>query len=408
MILPQSFFRSFRSRNYRLYFAGQGISLIGTWMQMLAMSWLVYRISRSAFILGSLGFFSQLPNFFLTPFTGVLADRWNRRRIVVATQTLFMIQALLLALLVFAGWVSVWLIIALSMLMGIINAFDAPARQSLVVQIVDRREDLGNAIALNSVMFNGARLIGPSIAGILIALIGEGLCFLLNGLSYLAVLGALLAMRLPPQSHSGPGEGVLRELKEGLTYAWGMPPIRRTLALLVSVSFLGLSFTTLLPLFAEEILHSGAHGLGFLLGAMGSGALAGATYMASRKSSRGLRRHLATSAAVLGASLIGFSFSSFIWLSLLLMVFVGLGMITMMISCNTFLQSIVADDKRARVMGLYVMAFMGTTPFGSLLVGSMATLIGVRWTVFIGGCSCLASAAVFGRRLVRSAAVEGV
>jgi len=395
----KSVFRALSHRNYRLFFGGQGISLIGTWMQQIAMSWLVYRLTGSAVLLGIVGFTSRVPTFLVSPFAGVLLDRVNRHRILVMTQTLSMAQAMILAGLVLTGSVAVWHVIALSLVLGLINSVDVPARQSFVVEMIERREDLGNAIALNSTIVNGARLVGPSIAGILIAALGEGLCFLLNGLSFIAVILALLAMKLTPREKGNRPSRVLRELKEGFSYAFGSPPIRSVLFLLALVSLMGVPYTVLMPIFAEKILQRGPEALGFLLGANGVGALAGSIYLASRKSVLGLGRIIAISAGLFGIGLIGFSFSRLFWLSLCFMLLTGSGMMVQMAASNTVLQTLVEEDKRGRVMSLYTMSFMGMVPFGSLLAGNLAHGIGAPKTVMLGGIACLLGSVWFARKL---------
>ncbi len=392
-------FRTLQYRNYRLFFSGQGISLIGTWMQRIAMSWLVYRLTNSAFLLGVVGFAGQIPTFLLAPFSGVWTDRWNRHRILVVTQILAMIQALILAILVLTGSIAVWHIIFLSMVLGSVNAFDIPARQAFIVDMVEKREDLGNAIALNSSMFNSARLIGPSIAGILIAAVGEGICFLLNGISYLAVIAALLAMKITPRKPQTKKTHVLQGLKEGFSYAFRFPPIRSILLLLALISLMGMPYAVLMPIFAKEILHGGPHTLGFLMAASGIGALTGAMYLASRRSVLGLGKTIPLAASIFGVGLIVFSLSRASWLSYSLMLVTGLGMMVHMASSNTVLQTIVEDDKRGRVMSFYAMAFMGTAPFGSLLAGGLASSIGAPHTLMIGGAFCILGSLMFASKL---------
>lgn len=392
-------FRALRSRNYRLFFAGQGISLIGTWMQRIAMSWLVYRLSHSALLLGVAGFAGQLPTFLLSPITGVLADRWNRHRTLVVTQMLAMLQAIILTVLVMTRTVQVWQVIALAAVLGTINAFDMPVRQSFIVQMIERKDDLGNAIALNSSMVNAARLLGPSIAGILIAAFGEGICFLLNAASYVAVIAALLMMRIVPVRARPTNGHWMEGLREGFSYAFGFEPIRYIILLLALVSLVGMPYQILMPVFAKEVLGGGSHTLGFLMGAAGCGALVGTIYLACLKSARGLGRVIAISAAVFGIGLIAFSFSHVVWLSMLLIFVAGLGMIVQMASSNTVLQTIVDDDKRGRVMSFYAMAFMGMAPFGSLLAGALASAIGAPLTLVVGGGLTILGALLFARKL---------
>jgi len=391
--------RALRHRNYRLFFAGQGISLIGTWMQRIAMGWLVYRLTHSAFLLGLVGFTGQIPIFLLTPFAGVLADRLNRHRMLVVTQTLAMMQALALALLILTGTIAVWHIVFLSIFLGFVDALDMPVRQSFLVEMIENREDLGNAIALNSSIVNSARLIGPSIAGILIAYVGEGVCFLLNAISYLAVIASLLAMKIVARRIESPGTDIFQGVKEGFSYAFGFSPIRSVLLLISAVSLLGMPLTVLMPVFAGDILHGDSHTLGFLMGASGTGALVGAIYLASRRKILGLEKWTALACGIFGVGLIVFSQSRNFWFSLLLMLITGFGMLVQMASANTLLQAVVDEDKRGRVMSLYTMAFRGMVPFGSLLGGSLASKIGAPNTVLIGGASCVLGALLFTRTL---------
>lgn len=391
--------RALQHRNYRLFFFGQTLSLIGTWMQQIAMSWLVYRLTGSATLLGVVGFATQIPTFLLAPIAGVLADRWNKHRLMLGAQALAMLQAVVLTVLVLGGMVQVWHIVVLSLFIGMVNAFDIPARQSFLIEMIERREDLGNAIALNSSMMNGTRLIGPSIAGVLIAVAGEGICFLLNAVSYLAVIAALLAMRVKPKAAPAGGASILHELREGISYAYHFSPIRSILMLIALVSLVGIPYTVLLPVFAREILHGEAHTYGFLMAAAGTGAFASALLLASRRSVLGLGKVIPLAAAVFGVALSVFAFSRSLWLSLLLLFTTGLGMMAQIASSNTILQTIVDDDKRGRVMSLFTMSFMGMTPFGSLLAGALADRIGVTYTLLIGGLICAAGAVVFASRL---------
>ncbi len=391
--------RAFRYRNYRLFYTGQGISLIGTWMQRIALSWLVYRLTGSAFLLGVVGFAGQIPASVVAPLGGVLADRVNRQRFLILLQTLAMIQAFILAFLVLTNRIEFWHILFLSIFLGLINAFDIPTRQSFVIEMVEKKEDLGNAIALNSSMFNSARLIGPSVAGILIAAVGEGLCFLINAISFLSVIVALIAMKIKPKEKIIKDSHFLKGLKEGFAYAFGFEPIRAILLLISLVSLMGTSYAVLMPIFANDILHGGSHALGFLMAGAGIGALIGAFYLASRKSSVGLGNMIVIAATTLGIGQILFSFSRFFWLSMILIVFVGFGLMVQMASSNTVLQTVVDDDKRGRVMSLYAMAFMGMAPFGSLIAGGLANKIGAPNTLMIGGICCIIGAILFARRL---------
>ena len=383
-------FRALRYRNYRLFFIGQGISLIGTWMQSVAMSWLVYSMTNSALLLGVVAFAGLICTFLFGPFAGVLTDRMDRKRIVLITQTLSMFQALTLAVVVLSGTAAVWNLIILSAALGLVNAFDMPARQSFVPELVDDRADLGNAIALNSSLFNSARLLGPTIAGILVAVVGEGMCFLINGLSFIAVLCCLAAMQIAPREIKPQHDNIFAGMKDGMTYAFGFAPIRYAIILLSVAALLGMPYTVLMPVFAREVLKGGAHILGFLMAATGGGALAGAIYLASRKSPRGLLKIIVVASIVFGAGLVLFSLSSILWLSLVFLAVAGFGMVTQMASSNTLLQLIADDDKRGRVMSLYIMSFVGLGPFGSLLYGWLASIIGAPYTVMGGGICCIA------------------
>ncbi len=373
--------------------------MIGTWMQRIALGWLVYRLTDSAFLLGVVGFSTQIPTFVLAPFAGVLADRWNRLKILLVTQIMAMIQALLLSVLVLTGTVTIWQIILLSLFLGTINAFDTPTRQSFLVEMVEEKRDLSNAIALNSSIVNSARLLGPSIAGLLIGAMGEGMCFLLNGISYVAVITALLRMRVNPNRSTREVKKVWAGLREGFSYAFGFSPIRAVLLLLALVSLMGMPYTVLMPVFARDSLHGGPYVLGFLMGASGVGALGGAIYLASRRSVLGLGRLIPLAAALFGIGLIAFSHSRILPLSLGAMLIAGFGMIVEMAASNTVLQTIVDDDKRGRVMSFYAMSFMGMVPFGSLLSGFLASKIGAPNTLLLGGLACMAGGAAFALKL---------
>ncbi|AKD03323.1 MFS transporter [Pontibacter korlensis] len=385
-------FRALSSRNYRLFFVGQGISLIGTWMQQIALSWLVYRLTDSVFLLGAVTFSSQIPSFLLGPFAGVLADKFNRHKVLLITQALSMLQASTLAALVLTGNIEIWHVLALSAFLGTINGFDIATRQAFVVEMVERREDLSNAIALNSSLFNMARLVGPTIAGLLIAAVGEGLCILINAVSYIAVLASLLLMRLKPFERVQQERKVWQSLKDGFRYAFGFPPIRALIIIVALLSLFGMPFTVLLPVFARDILYGGANTLGYLMGASGFGALSGALFLAQRKSVIGLGKVIICTMLIFGLALIAFSFSKMLLLSLVLMLFSGFGMIVTMASCNTLLQTLVDDDKRGRVMSLYSTAFMGMAPIGSMLAGSVAEQIGVGYT--LAGCGLLCAVSI--------------
>lgn len=391
--------RSLQSRNFRLFFTGQTLSLIGTWMQQVAMSWLVYRLTGSAMLLGVIGFSSQIPTFLLSLFAGALADRTNLRRLLILTQTLSMLQAFILAALVLTGAIQVWHIIGLSLFIGLINAFDITSRQTFLVEMIEKKDELGNAIALNSSMMNGTRLIGPSIAGILISAFGEGVCFLLNGFSFLAVIAALAAIKVAPKIPKTTKISVFSEIHEGINYAAGFPPIRAILMLLALVSLMGASYSVLLPIYAKEILHGEAHTFGFLVSSAGLGAFVSAITLASRKGVLGLGKLVPLASGLFGVSLSALSLSHTTWLSMLFLFFAGMGMMAHLASSNTIIQTIVDDDKRGRVISLFIMSFVGMTPFGSLLAGALASRIGATATIMIGGFSCMAGALIFAGKL---------
>ncbi|BAZ00080.1 major facilitator transporter [Tolypothrix tenuis PCC 7101] len=388
-----------KSRNYRLFFAGQGISLIGTWMTQLATVWLVYSLTNSALMLGVVGFTSQIPSFFLAPFGGVFVDRFSRYRTLIGTQIMAMIQSLALAVLALTGVIQVWHIIALSLFQGFINALDAPARQAFVPELVEKREDLANAIAINSTMINGARLIGPAVGGLIIARIGAAYCFLIDGLSYIAVIAALLAMTVKPWKVTVSQGNALQKVKEGFVYAFSFPPIRAILLLSTLVSLMGLQNTILVPIFAEEILKGGAEALGFLMAASGVGALSGGIYLATRRTILGIGKLIAIAPAILGVGLIAFACSRYLPLSLFTMLFVGLGTILQIAASNTFLQTIVEEDKRGRLMSLYTMSFLGMIPVGNLLGGFLASRIGAPNTLILDGIACIIGSILFFKQL---------
>jgi MFS family permease len=391
--------RALRHRNFRLFFGGQTISLMGTWMTRLATSWLVYRLTGSPFLLGVVGFAGQIPTFLLAPLAGVWVDRLNRRNVLIVTQVLAMLQSLALAALTLTQRINIREVIMLSAFQGLINAFDMPGRQTFLVEMIEDKQDLGNAIALNSSMVNMARLIGPSLAGAVIAISSEGYCFLIDGVSYLAVILSLLLMRTKPTSIKRSTESVLVELREGWKYVSGSAPIRTILFLFATVSLMGWPFTVLMPIFAGKILHGGPHTLGFLMGAVGLGALISAISLAMRKTVLGLGKMIAISTAAFGVGLIGFGFSRIFWISLVLMLVCGFGMMQQMAASNTIIQTIVEDNKRGRVMSFYTVAFVGMAPFGSLLAGGLAHLIGAPYTVMFSGAFCVAGAAWFATRL---------
>lgn len=392
VFLFKEVFASLESKNYRLYSLGQGISLIGTWMQNVAMSWLVYRLTGSVFLLGLVGFTSQAPTFILSPFAGVITDRLNRHKIMIATQVFFMLQAILLAVLVLTNAVQVWHIITLSLFFGFISAFDAPARQSLVIDLIEKPEHLSNAIALNSAMFNGARLVGPGIAGFTIAIVGEGICFTINAVSYIAVIWALMAMNMTQKQKSAKQETNLKKsFSEGFKYTFGFAPIKILLILLAIISLLGLPYVVLMPAYAKELLQGGSAMLGLLMSSVGAGALIGALYLASRKTVLGLGRIISISTVTFGIALIIAAYSKSEWLSLLSLFFTGLAMITVIASINTLIQTLADEDKRGRVMSFYAMALMGMNPIGNLLAGTIATVIGITYTLAIGGAATIAA-----------------
>ncbi len=391
--------RALRHRNFRLFFGGQTISLIGTWMTRIATAWLVYRLTHSALLLGTVSFAGQIPTFLVAPFAGVWIDRLDRRQVLVWTQTLAMVQSFALAGLTFSGLITIHWILFLSVMQGIVNAFDMPGRQSFMVQMVEDRADLGNAIAINSSMVNVARLIGPSLAGILIAVSSEAWCFLIDGISYIAVIASLLMMHVHAPAIMRKATSTFHEMKEGWSYVSGFLPIRTILMLFAVVSLMGMPFVVLMPVFAATVLHGGPHTLGFLMGAMGVGALASALSLAARRNVRGLIRMIPVAAAVFGLGLIGFGLSSTFWLSMAMVLVAGAGMMQGMAASNTIIQTLVDEDKRGRVMSYYTMAFMGMAPFGSLLAGTMAhaipstpvwivtgmVLTGAQWTVISMG-----------------------
>jgi MFS family permease len=390
-------FRALRHRNFRLFFAGQLISLIGTWMQTLAQSWLVYRLTHSAALLGAVGFSAQIPVLFLGPVAGIFADRHSRRRIVIVTQTSMMAQALVMATLTLTQTIKVWEIFFLALFLGACNAFDIPARQSFIVEMVGR-EDLMNAIALNSSMFNAARIVGPAIAGILVATLGEGMCFLLNGLSFLAVIAGLLMIKIRRPAPQRSDARKLDQFREGFRYVRASAAIRSLLLLLGVVSLLGMSYTVLMPIFADYILHIGARGLGELLTSAGVGALIGALWLARRQQVQGLDRIVARAAGGFGMSVFLFGCSRTGWLSLLLLVPTGFCLMVQLGSTNTLIQSIVSDIMRGRVMGIYSMMFLGMAPFGSLISGFMAQHFGAPTAVLFCGAASIACAAIFSLR----------
>jgi len=391
--------RALRHRNFQLFFAGQLISLVGTWMQTVAQSWLVYRMTGSTLLLGTVGFASQIPVFLVAPIGGIVADRLNRHRVVIATQVSSMVLAFILAFLTLTNRIQVWEIIVLASGLGVVNAFDIPARQAFLIDMVGR-EDLMNAIALNSSMFNGARILGPAVAGILVAWVGEGWCFFVNAVSYIAVIVGLLLMKIEHPAKLISREGSpLENILEGFRFVRDAKPIRVILLLLGLVSLVGMPYSVLMPVFAHQILHGGARELGILMGATGVGALLGALSLAARVGVKGLGRVIALCAGGFGVSLILFSFSHVFWLSVILLVPVGFTMMVQMASSNTLVQSMSPDQLRGRVIAVYSMMFMGMAPFGAFFAGAIAHRIGAPWTVAIGGVACIAGAIAFGMHL---------
>ena len=391
--------RALRHRNFRLFFAGQSISLIGTWMTRIATSWLVYRLTKSALLLGTVGFAGQIPTFLLAPIAGVLVDRLDRRKVLVWTQSLAMVQSLALAWLTLSHRITIPEILALSIVQGIVNAFDMPGRQSFMVKMVESREDLSNAIAINSSMVNAARLIGPSLAGLLIAATNEGYCFLVDGISYIAVIISLLIMRLPRETEQRAATSLIAQMKEGWAYVSGFTPIRTILLLFALLSLMGWPFMVLMPIFAAQVLHGGPHTLGFLMGAVGVGSLVSALSLVIRRSVRGLTKMIPIAAAVFGIGLISFGLSQVLWLSLVMMFVTGFGMMQGMVASNTILQTLVDEKMRGRVMSYYTMAFVGMAPFGSLLAGALAHAIGAQHTVIVSGIACILGSLWFWSRL---------
>jgi MFS family permease len=390
-------FRALRHRNYRLFIGGQFISLIGTWMQNVAQSWLVYRLTGSSLLLGLIGFVNQVPIFLLSAAGGAAADRVDRRRLIIAAQFSMMVLATILAALTLGGWIHMWHIFVLAALLGVANAFDVPARQSFFVQLVGRT-DLMNAIALNSSVFNGARILGPAVAGFLVASLGEGWCFLLNAVSYVAVIAGLLMIRLDPRPVREPGSSPLADIIEGFRFVWHTGPIHALLALLGVVSLVGMPYTVLMPVFADRVLEGGAKSLGLLLGATGIGALFGALMVAARRGVKGLGRWVAIACAAFGTFLLLFSLSRRLWLSMILLVPTGFAVMVQMACSNTLIQTMVPDHLRGRVMALYSMTFLGIAPFGALLSGALADRLGAPVTVGVGGLVCLAGAGIFWTR----------
>ena len=391
--------RALRHPNYRLFFIGQGTSLVGTWLTRVAMSWLVYRLTGSPILLGVVGFAGQVPTFLLAPFAGVLVDRWNRHRVLVVSQVCSLVQSALLAAFALTNTITVWHVLVLSAFQGLINAFDTPARQAFVVEMVTAREDLPNAIALNSSMVHLARLLGPSIGGALVAVVGEGWCFTIDAVSYLAVIASLLAMKVAPRPRPATQARVLESLAEGFRYVRSHAPIRSILLFMACVSLVGVPYMVLMPVFAARVFSGGPHTLGLLMGASGLGALAGALWLASRRSVLGLGRVICVAAGTFGVAMVGFGLSHWLWLSVPMMVLTGAGMMVQMSASNTLVQTLVDEDKRGRVMSFFTMAFFGMVPFGSLAAGLLGARIGAPATVVCCGVATLIAVAFFVRKL---------
>ena len=397
--LKPGFIRSLRHRNYRLYFFGQLISLSGNWIQNIALGWLVYRLTDSALLLGIVGFSGQIPSLFLTPLAGVSADGTGRRKILIATQSVSMLIALSVSVLIFTGQIRVWHIILSAVLNGISVAFDTPFRHAFLVNMVPDKKDLQNAIALNSTLFNTARFAGPPLGGFLIAISGEAVCFLINGLSYLAVIWSLLRMKVKENPAINKQASVFTDLRQGVQYSWKETPIRILLLMVITTSLLGLPFQVFMPVFAREVLHGDSRTLGYLIGAIGAGALFGALFLATRKSLNGIPLIILVSALMFSIGLMAFSASPTLMLSIVLLVITGFGMVVEFASSNTLLQTLVDDRMRGRVVALYSMSFMGFTPLGSLLNGWLAEIAGVQFTVLVSGLCCLIAALIFYRKL---------
>jgi MFS family permease len=393
--------RALRHRNFRLFFGGQTVSLVGSWITRVATSWLVYRLTGSALLLGVVGFCGQLPTLLVAPVAGVYVDRWDRHRVLIVTQALSLVQSFALGILAITHRITVPEVLGLQVCQGLINAFDTPARQAFVSEMVEDRADLPNAIALNSSMVNGSRIIGPSIGGVIIAAVGEGWCFMLDAISYLAVIASLLAMQVTPRARRTRDAPVFEELAVGFRYVTSSVPIRTVLLLLALVSTMGMPYTTLMPVIAQQTLHGGPHTLGLLISASGVGALAGALYLASRRTVVGLGRVIPAATIVFGLSVIAFSLTRSVWLAALVLPLVGAGFMIELASTNTLVQTLVDEDLRGRVMAFYTMAFFGTAPLGSLLSGVLAERIGAGPTVAAGGAACVLGGLWFATRLPR-------
>jgi MFS family permease len=391
--------RALRHRNFRLFFGGQSISLIGTWMTRVATSWLVYKLTKSSLLLGTVGFAGQIPTFLLAPLAGVIVDRIDRRKVLVWTQALAMVQSLVLAWLTLSHRINIAEVLVLSATQGVINAVDMPGRQSFMIRMVEDRADLSNAIAINSSMVNVARLVGPSLAGLLIAATNEGWCFLVDGVSYIAVIASLLMMRIPHEAPLHAGATMMEQLRQGWVYVAESVPIRSILLLFALISLMGWPFMVLMPIFAAQVLQGGPHTLGFLMGAVGVGSLLSALLLVVRRSVRGLLKIIPIGAAIFGAGLIAFGLSRHLWVSILMMFVAGFGMMQGVTTSNTILQTLVDEKMRGRVMSYYTMAFVGMAPFGSLLAGALAHAIGAPRTVIISGVACILGSLWFWSRM---------
>lgn len=398
-MVMEGLFRALRSRNFRLFFSGQAISLIGTWMQQTAMSWLVYRISNSPIILGATAFLSQIPNLVISPFIGVFLDRFSKHRILILTQFLLLFQAFILSILTFSNRIEIYQILLLSLFLGIVNSIDAPTRQSFVIEMVERKEDLVNAIALNSLLFNSARLIGPMISGILVAIMGEGICFLINAITYFAVIFVLLLMRLNNAKPLKSQNSILQDFKEGFYYSFNSIVVKNVLIFIFISSLISSSYSVLMPIFASEILRGGSETLGFLMSGVGCGALIGALYLAGRKSIKGIENTIVYALCSAGFGLILFSFSRNIISSIFTLVIVGMSFMLNAVCSNTLVQSIIDDHVRGRVVSFYVTFFMGAMPIGSYIGGLAGKLLGPSNTVLLGGIVCIISSLIYYLRL---------
>ncbi len=395
----KSIFRTLQYRNYRLFFTGQCVSLIGTWIQIIAASWLTYRLTNSAFLLGFITFAGQIPTLLLTPIAGVLVDRWNRYKLLKTTQILFALQSGIFGLLVLTGYIQIWHILVLNIYGGLVMSFDSPVRQSFISDMIEDRKDLGSAIALNSMLFNLARMIGPPIAGVLVALTGEGWCFMINTFSFVFIIVNLYLMKVRHVERKKEQLHIIKELKEGFKYTYEFIPIRYVLIVLALVSIVGMSMNVLMPIYTKDILGGNSHILGFLMGAMGLGSLFGGFGLAIRNSNRGLENKIFMATMVLGSSLLLLPVLKNYWFGMFIMAMLGFGMITQIIASNTMIQTLVDDDKRGRVMGIYSMAFMGTAPLGSLLAGTMSDIFGVLNTSLIAGICVIIAGIYFSSKI---------